>query len=406
MKILHVIANLAPRYGGPAKAGLEMAAVLAAKGHEVTIFTTNQDGDGVLDVPVDTPVVKNGVTIRYFPVIQPKFWRTSPAMALALNKEIPKFDIVHIHSLYLFHGMAAGHFARKHGVPYIVRPHGTLDPVMHARHRGRKRIMETLFENRNIRLADALHYTTEEELVLAKPYVHGSSGFVVPNGVNTSEYADLPMKGSFRRGYRLLDGKKMLLFFSRINFKKGLDILVEAFRDIHRRHPDTVLVLTGPDDENYGQKVKEWLAKANLSDFVIFTGMLTGRDKLAVLRDADVFILPSYTENFGISVVEAMACEVPVVISDKVNIWREVVQEGAGRAVPCDPGKVAEAVSEILNNPELGAEMGRQGKQLVEKYYEWSQVGVQLEQEYRQLIGKSGRQKAGRSAGAALEMTR
>ncbi|CDN41225.1 hypothetical protein BN871_AC_01190 [Paenibacillus sp. P22] len=157
MKILHVIANLAPRYGGPAKAGLEMAAVLAAKGHEVTIFTTNQDGDGVLDVPVDTPIVKNGVTIRYFPVIQPKFWRTSPAMALALNKEIPKFDIVHIHSLYLFHGMAAGHFARKHGVPYIVRPHGTLDPVMYARHRGRKRIMETLFENRNIRLADALH---------------------------------------------------------------------------------------------------------------------------------------------------------------------------------------------------------------------------------------------------------
>jgi len=406
MKILHVIANLAPRYGGPAKAGLEMAAVLAAKGHEVTIFTTNQDGDGVLDVPVDTPIVKNGVTIRYFPVIQPKFWRTSPAMALALNKEIPKFDIVHIHSLYLFHGMAAGHFARKHGVPYIVRPHGTLDPVMYARHRGRKRIMETLFENRNIRLADALHYTTEEELLLAKPYVHGSSGFVVPNGVNTSEYADLPVKGTFRRGYRLLDGKKMLLFFSRINFKKGLDILVEAFRDIHRRHPDTVLVLTGPDDENYGHKVKEWLAKANLSDFVIFTGMLTGRDKLAVLRDADVFILPSYTENFGIAVVEAMACEVPVVISDKVNIWREVVQEGAGRAVPCDPAKVAEAVSEILDHPELGAEMGRQGKQLVEKYYEWTQVGAQLEQEYRQLIGKSGRQKAGRSAGAALEMTR
>jgi glycosyltransferase involved in cell wall biosynthesis len=408
MRILHVIANLATRYGGPAKAGLEMAAVLAAKGHEVTIFTTNQDGDGVLDVPVDRPVVKNGVTIRYFPVVQPKFWRTSPAMAIALNKEIPKFDIVHIHSLYLFHGMAAGHYARKHGVPYIVRPHGTLDPVMYARHRRRKRIMEVLFEDRNIRKADALHYTTEEELVLAKPYVHGSPGFVVPNGVNTSEYEDLPAKGSFRSGYPLLEGKKMLLFFSRINFKKGLDILVEAFRDIHRRHPDSVLVLTGPDDENYGQKVREWLAQANLSEFVLFTGMLTGRAKLAVLRDADVFVLPSYSENFGISVVEAMACEVPVVISDKVNIWREVVQEGAGLAVPCDAAKVADAVSEILDQPELGIRMGQRGKQLVAKYYEWSQVGSQLEQEYRMLTGRSGRQKARRSAGAdaALEPTR
>ena len=395
MKILHVIANLAPRYGGPAKAGMEMAAVMAAKGHEVTIFSTNQDGPGVLDVPTDETVMKNGVAIRYFPVIQPKFWRTSPAMAAALNREIPKFDIVHIHSLYLFHGMAAGHYARKHGVPYIVRPHGTLDPVMHARHRGRKVIMEKLFEDRNIKHAAALHYTTEEELQLAKPYVHGSTGFVVPNGVNSSDYENLPERGGFRSRHKLLDGKKMLLFFSRINFKKGLDVLVAAFKEIHRQHPDSILVLTGPDDEQYGRKVREWLSEAGLSEFAIFTGMLTGRDKLEVLRDADVFVLPSYSENFGIAVVEAMACGIPVVISDKVNIWREVVQEGAGIAVPVDPAKVAAAVVSLLDNPELCGWMGERGKRLVRNYYEWSEVGTQLEQEYRTLIDAAG--KAGRS---------
>lgn len=400
MKILHVIANLAPRYGGPAKAGMEMAAALAARGHEVTIFSTNQDGSGVLDVPTDRVIRKNGVDIRYFPVVQPKFWRTSPAMAFALNKEIPNFDIVHIHSLYLFHGMAAGHYARKHGVPYIVRPHGTLDPVMYARHRYRKRIMEMLFEDRNIRLADALHYTTEEELVLAKPYVHGSTGFVVPNGVNSSDYSELPARGTFRSRYKLLEGKKMLLFFSRINFKKGLDVLVEAFKHIHRQHPDTVLVLTGPDDENYGQKVREWLKAAGLSEFAIFTGMLTGQDKLAVLRDADLFLLPSYSENFGIAVVEAMACGIPVVISDKVNIWREVVQEGAGLATPVDPVKVAEAACQLLDDPALCARMGEQGRKMVSHYYEWSQVGAQLEQEYRQLIGEAD-PADGRSGAAA-----
>ncbi|QJC53338.1 glycosyltransferase [Paenibacillus albicereus] len=402
MKILHVIANLAPRYGGPAKAGMEMSAALAARGHDVTIFTTNQDGDGVLEVPTDRIIRKNGVDVRYFPVVQPKFWRTSPAMAAALKKEIPNFDIVHIHSLYLFHGMAAGHYARKHGVPYIVRPHGTLDPVMYARHRYRKKIMETLFEDRNIRLADALHYTTEEELLLAEPYVHGSPGFVVPNGVNSSDYRELPPKGTFRSRYKLLEGKKMLLFFSRINFKKGLDVLVEAFREIHRRHPDTVLVLTGPDDENYGQKVREWLKAASLSEFAIFTGMLTGADKLAVLRDADLFLLPSYSENFGIAVVEAMACGVPVVISDKVNIWREVVAEGAGLATPVDPAQVADAASRLLDDPELREQMGERGRAMVSQYYEWSQVAAQLEQEYRQLAGEAGTAGSGSSARAGL----
>ncbi|WP_339278781.1 glycosyltransferase [Paenibacillus sp. FSL W8-1187] len=402
MNILHVIANLAPRYGGPAKAGMEMAAALAARGHDVTIFTTNQDGSGVLEVPTDRTIRKNGVDIRYFPVIQPKFWRTSPAMAAALKKEMPRFDIVHIHSLYLFHGMAAGHYARKHGVPYIVRPHGTLDPVMHARHRYRKKIMETLFEDRNIRRADALHYTTEEELLLAEPYVHGSSGFVVPNGINSSDYRELPPKGTFRSRYKLLEGKRMLLFFSRINFKKGLDVLVEAFRDIHRRHPDTVLVLTGPDDENYGQKVRDWLKAASLSEFAIFTGMLTGTDKLAVLRDADLFLLPSYSENFGIAVVEAMACGVPVVISDKVNIWREVVAEGAGLATPVDPIRVADAACQLLDDPELRERMGERGRAMASQYYEWSQVAAQLEQEYRRLAGEAGRAGSGRGAQAGL----
>ena len=131
MKILHVIAGLAPRYGGPSQACRHMAAAMAARGHGVSIYTTNLDGPDVLDVPTDRAVEEDGVTIRYFPIQTPRFWGTSWPLARGLKEAIPEHDIVHIHSLYLFHDWAAGHICRAAGVPYIIRPHGTLDPSSH-----------------------------------------------------------------------------------------------------------------------------------------------------------------------------------------------------------------------------------------------------------------------------------
>ncbi|NEW07155.1 glycosyltransferase [Paenibacillus sp. SYP-B3998] len=391
MKILHVLPHLATRYGGPVKAGIEMASSLVRLGHEVSIFTTNIDGPGNLDVPLDAPVFKNGVEIRYFPVQQPRFWHTSLALARALKKEIPKYDIVHIHSLYLFHSLVTGHYCRKFNVPYIVRPHGTLDPFMYKRHRLRKSVMEVWFENNNIKKAAALHYTAAEEMTLAEPVTFNAPGFVVPNGLNVTEYDHLPAKGSFRQEYPELEGKKIILFFSRINFKKGLDILIEAFHLVHQKHEDTVLVITGPDNEGYGDKVREWIQAKHLTDKVIFTGMLTGDKKLAVLRDADLFALPSYSENFGIAVVEAMACGVPVVISDKINIWREVVANQAGSVSPCDPVQFAKEMNVLLEDQQLSETMGINGQNMVRDYYQWDKIGLSLEKEYTHILHERNR---------------
>ena len=184
MKILHVIANLAPRYGGPSKACWEMARAVAQLGHEVSIYTTNQDGPGELAVPLDQPVWQEGVEIRYFPIQAPRFWGTSLPLALgpAPARSRPS-DLVHIHSLYLFHNLVAGHYCRQYAIPYLVRPHGTLDPFIYRRHRWRKRLMEHLFEHRNIRRAAALHFTTAEEQALAAPYTFDTPGLVVPLGI-------------------------------------------------------------------------------------------------------------------------------------------------------------------------------------------------------------------------------
>ena len=132
-----------------------------------------------------------------------------------------------------------------------------------------------------------------------------------------------------------------------------------------------------PNNEGFADEARVWLKEERILDRATFTGMLLGKDKLAVLRDADMFVLPSYTENFGISVVEAMACGVPVVISDKVNIWREVAGSKAGRVAPCDADRFADIILELLDNPEMARQMGENGKALVQERYQWSKVAVQ-----------------------------
>jgi glycosyltransferase involved in cell wall biosynthesis len=223
-----------------------------------------------------------------------------------------------------------------------------------------------LFEHRNIRRAAALHFTTAEEQALAAPYTFDTPGLVVPLGIGADEFAVMPEPGSFRRRHPEIGHQRIILFFGRVNFKKGLDILAKAFGAVARRCQDVHLVIAGPDNEGWGARVRTWLSEEGVLGRTTFTGMLLGPDKLAVLRDASLFVLPSYSENFGLAVIEAMAAGLPVIISDQVNIWREVENNRAGRVIPCDPGALAAQILEILAHPESAAQMGRQG--MVERF--------------------------------------
>ena len=307
-------------------------------------------------------------------------------LALALRRQIPASDLVHIHSLYLFHSLVACYYCRGYNIPYLMRPHGTLDPFIHQRHRWRKGLMEFAFEHRNIRRAAALHFTTAEEAELASPFTFQTPGLVVPLGIDSAELALLPEPGRFRARYPELGDKRIILFFGRVNFKKGLDILVKAFGAVARKREDVHLVIAGPDNEGWGDKVRAWLSEAGLLGRTTFTGMLLGPEKLAVLRDADMFVLPSYSENFGIAVIEAMAAGLPVIISDKVNIWREVQAGGAGQVIPCDPGPLAEQILDLLAQPELARQMGHNGRTLVQEHFQWPRIAQNLAAAYAQII--------------------
>lgn len=355
-----------------------MAAAVVALGHEVHIFTTDQDGAGCLNVPTDRPVVRDGVYIHYFATQIRRGWNVSLPLARALRDRVREFDVVHVHSLYLFHGMVAGHYCRKWGVPYIIRPHGTLDPYIHKRHRLRKRVVELLFERRNFRGASAVHYTTEDEHRLAQPFVFGAPGFVVPLGFDLTAYHQRPGIGSLSAAFPELRGKKVVLFLGRINFKKGLDILVHAMSTVLKTNADAHLVIAGPDSDGLASTVKEWICEKRIESNVTFTGMLEGQTKLAALFESSVFVLPSYSENFGIAVVEAMACGLPVIVSDKVNICHEIAEARAGVVVPCEAEKCAEAIVFVLNNDESAREFGRRGRELANSRYSLENVGKAL----------------------------
>jgi glycosyltransferase involved in cell wall biosynthesis len=309
-------------------------------------------------------------------------------------------DLVHIHSLYLFHSWAAGTLCRRLRVPYIVRPHGTLDPYIHRRHRWRKRVMELWFQDRVLRNAAAIHYTSLEERRLAEPYAQGAPGAVIPLGLDLADYAELPPPGSFRARHREIGDRPILLFLSRLNFKKGLDVLVEAARRTVASGVDAHLVIAGPDG-GMEAATRRWVARAGLEGRATFTGMLTGRDKLAAYRDAALFLLPSSSENFGIAVVEAMACGTPVIVSDRVNIWREIVADGAGLAVPPQAEPFAAAAIRLLADEPARRAMGEAGRNAVPRRYDWAMIAAELERLYARLAPNGAEAIMGGAQGAA-----
>ena len=362
-----------------------MARAMARRGHEVSIYTTNFNGADDLDVPLGVPVDSGGVMVTYFPVHAPRFWETCLPLGRALRADAGKFDLMHLHSLYMYHDRAGAAAARRAGIPYIVRPHGTLDPYIFKRRRTRKAIFEWWFQNRVLEQAAALHYTTEDEWRLAAPVSRNPHGFVVPNGLDTDEFADLPEKGAFRAKHPEIGNRPIVLFLGRLNFKKGLDLLAPAFGRVLAAGHDAHLVIAGPDDD-MAEKTRGWLAAADALDRTTFTGMITGDDKLAALVDASMFVLPSYSENFGIAVAEAMACGLPVIISYAVYFLQEDESAEAGLVGPCDIDITARNIMQILDNPARASEMGANGIRLVRDRYSWDGIAPTLEKAYEDVL--------------------
>lgn len=360
MKVLHVVPTYLParRYGGPIVAVHGLCKALAQRGNEVDVFTTNVDGPGTLDVPISTPVLLDGVSVRYFASEHPRlYW--SRGMRTALAESMHRYDVVHIHSVYLWPGVAAAKAARDADVPYVISPRGMLVPELIAR---KNRLLKTvwlrLIERRGLKHAAAIHFTSSLEWEDAKRTgVPLPSPFVVPNGIELIPRPDVTRD------------ENTLLFLGRVTWKKGLERTIEGLPAGAR------LLIAGNDEENLTSSLRELALQAGVVDRVEFLGPVYGEEKDKLLASASLFVLISQSENFGNAVLEALAMETPAVLSAEVGVADDVIAADAGVIG-------MESVPALLRDRERRAAMGRNGRALVESRFTWPRVAEEMERRY------------------------
>ena len=271
--------------------------------------------------------------------------------------------------------------------PYIISPKGTLNSeAINIKSRNKKRIYYKLISKHYLNRASSIHFTTEDERENVLNHLKlDNKNFIVPNGLDLENYSNLPERGNFIKKHQQLTNKKYILFLGRINYKKGLDLLAKAFGKLSKQYNDLYLVIVGPDN-NYSNKLETILRQVGVVDKVIFTGLLDGDDKLQAYVDADVFVLSSYSENFGMTVIEAMACGTSVVISNMVGLHREVKKNNAGIVTENKVDSLVSAIRSLLENRELNKKYSDNGKQFVTRYYDIDKVADMMIREYENIL--------------------
>lgn len=372
MRVLHVIPSVSRSSGGPSEALGQMERVLAGSGLEVVTVATDDDGpDGRMDVAACTAIDSNGATRFYFP-LQVRPYKVSLPLLRWLRSEVPKFDLVHVHALFSFAPVAAAWTARNAGVPYIIRPLGVLSRYGMEQRRSRLKAMSVqLLEGGLLRDAAAVHFTAEQERAEAESLGIRMRSRVVPLGIEpiSPESPEL-----FLQTYPGL-GKRRLLFLSRVDPKKNIEVLLESVALCRRSDPEISLILCGDGDPTYVSHLKAMSVGLGLEDCVVWAGRVEGRMKASALAAAHLFVLPSFSENFGIAAVEALSVGLPCILGEGVAVARRVEEAGAGRAVAPTTAAFADALATTLRAPDLLNDMRGRARQLARSDYSLPAMG-------------------------------
>jgi glycosyltransferase involved in cell wall biosynthesis len=365
-----------------------MARALIQAGVDVDVATTDDNGPDRVNVSYSEPVVEEGVCYRYFPR-QTRFYTFSWPLTRWLALHLREYDLLHIHGLFSYPAMPAAYFASRYKIPYIVRPFGVLNRWgIQNRRPLLKKLSLRLIENRILAGAAAVHYTSEQEHLEAAELGVTQRAVIIPNVADGAAASKGYSAGWLRSKHPQLADHKIILFLSRLDPKKGLDLLLPAFARGRAKCSQTKLVVVGNGDPAFIAGLRGQATRLGIDADVVWTGFLVGDEKWAALADADMFVLPSYSENFGISAVEAMISGLPVVVSDQVAIHREIAAAGAGLVVPCKVKELAEALIKLINNPQLSSLMGKNGKSLVQKEFSLESVTGRLIALYAEILSR------------------
>lgn len=380
MKILQVIPYFAPKRGGNVNSVYNLSNQLVKRGHEVTIITTDFEFDK------DYAESLKRVQVILFKCIINIDLFISPSMKKWLKRNIKDYDIIHMNSFRHYQNIVVHHYAKKCDIPYILQPRGSVPTISKSK---RKKLFDTFWGRAIIKDAKKVIATSKiesEQYRTIFPNLDSDKIVHVPNGIDLETYQNLPQKGQFRKKYSIDDKQKIILFLSRIHKKKGADILVKAFSKLKNEFENVKLVIAGPDD-GYLDKLKSIVSKLNIESTVIFTGPLYEKDKMEAYVDADVFVLPSSSEeeSFGNVALESLACGTPVIVTNKCGV-SEWITDDVSYVVECGKDQLRDALFKLLSDEGLRKRFGEGGRKLVLEEFGWNGIVRKMEVVYEDCI--------------------
>lgn len=387
MNILHVVPSFAPcfSHGGVVNASYQIAKKQVENGHDVCVYTTDSCDERLkfkdnYDVDID------GIRVFYFKNLSNNFKNkltidTPVSLIGHLKKTVSDFDIIHIHEHRHSLAIATHRYAKKNSIPYVLQAHGSVLPFFQKEKL--KEVFDKLWGFDILHDASRAFALTEvEKEQYLKMGVSKDRIDIVPLGIDINEYNHLPDEGKFKSKHGIGSEERVILFLGRIHEIKGLDLLVKSFARISE--DDVKLAIVG-GDYGFKEELENLIETLDLTDKVIFPGVLTGENKIEALVDCDIFIMPSRYESFTTSGLEAMACFKPLILT-KNNHIQTWVKDNTGLVCEFEEENLSDCIETLLNDKSLCERFGNNGRKLIEDKYDWDKVSKQIESIYYDCI--------------------
>jgi glycosyltransferase involved in cell wall biosynthesis len=384
MKILQAIDMFSPSAGGSADVASRLARALGQRGHEVTIYTSNYRLEP--DYPDSLPGIKVRAARNYLSLGGKPL--LTPGIMTMLKRELRNFDIIHLHNYPTASNVMIHHYTQRYGVPYVLQPHGSL--ATYFQKGTSKKVYDKLWGRTILRDAARIIAVAPAEAETCRSMgVAEDKIAVISNGVDATMFEGLPTRGAFREKYGL-NRRKVVLFLGRMHATKGLHLLARAFAALVKEGDDIRLVIAGPDD-GYLPALHKLVKELRIDEKTIFPGPLYGQEKIQAMIDADVFVMPSAYEIFGIAVLEACICGTPVIVTDRCGIAPEITAD-MGQVISYEESSLREALNKALAAPPVDEASKTKRRQALLARFSWRKLAEDFENIYRGIVaGNEGK---------------
>ena len=385
MKILMIVPALGSIYGGPSKSVIELAEAIGKRGVNIDVVTTNANGDERINVPLLTWIEEKNYRIQYFPYWNILDYKFSPSLTHWLFHNIGNYKLVHTNAVFSYPVLPAYWACQRNKIPYVVTPRGMLEPWALNYKSYKKGLYFSLVEKPALQKASAIHTLASTEAENIKTLNLGTPLVVIPNGIYRANFEALPNPEIFYQEFSETRNKTLIIFLGRIDPKKGLDLLAKAFAKAHKLFPETHLIVAGQDNTGYLPTAQNYFKEEGCADAVTFTGMLTGEIKYAALAASNIYVAPSYSEGFSMSVLEGMATGLPCVITTGCNFPEA---KDVAKIVDIDPEQIANALISLLQTPLEAKNMGDRARAFILENYTWDKIVLKMIAIYNEIIKK------------------